>query len=128
LKIPVYKDGMTMGEVMELAFAERNILALYLATHSNRTWNDFVALRRAEGSTNPDLDKPEPSGYYIDESAEGYSRVISIFDGRMTFHVPDSFDLGNLKEIAPNWDGHTTEEKWERVLEKCGVKVDKECD
>lgn len=124
MKIPVYKEGMTSEQAKDVAYAERNILALYLATFSNRTWNDFVALRKAEGSYNSKLDAPPPSGYYIDESCEGYSRVISIFDGKITFHVPDSFDLGNLQKIEPNWDGHTTEEKWKRVLEKCGVEVE----
>ena len=33
------------------------------------------------------------------------------------------FDVGNLPKIEPNWDGHTTREKWTRVAEGAGIEV-----
>ncbi|WP_134682558.1 hypothetical protein [Brevibacillus migulae] len=56
------------------------------------------------------------------EGFEGWSRVLSLDNGKITFHVPDDFDLGDLPQIEPNWDGHTTEEKWKYVMHLCGCK------
>lgn len=49
--------------------------------------------------------------------------MLSLEDGKITFHVPDSFDIGNLPKIEPNWDGHTTEEKWRRILTEREIKL-----
>lgn len=97
-----WQEEMTIDEQKNLAYWERNMLALYLA--------DCY---------------PLSSGWYRDEQYQGWSRVISINIGAITFHVPDEFDMGNLKQIKPNWDGHTTTEKWERIMNACGVRYER---
>jgi hypothetical protein len=104
----VYKDGMTLEEQKNGAYWERNMLALMLA-------------KFMEASTHTLGYGSEPCGYYIHGEWEGWSRVISINNGKITFHVPDDFDIGDLQQIEPNWDGHTTEEKWKYVMDLCGV-------
>jgi len=81
LKRRVWNHEMSDRETSELAYYERNMLAL----------------------------------------REGYSRVLSLDGGKMTFHIPDWFSVGNLKQIEPNWDGHTTEEKWARIDKMMGI-------
>jgi hypothetical protein len=57
-------------------------------------------------------------GWYNDPNGEeGFKRVISINRGRYTFHVPDSFNLGRLPITKPDWDGHSTQEKYKRMQE-----------
>lgn len=86
---------MTAEETKDLAYWERNVLALRYAD----------------------------SFYYDRENNyPGWLRVLSLDKGAITFHIPDDFDIGDLPEIKPNWDGHTTEEKWRRILTACGVK------
>lgn len=99
---------MTDKEAKDLAYWERNMLALLLAVILNKYTNTV-------------------NGWYEhnEEGYEGFSRVISLMDGKITFHVPDDFDLGFLPKIKPNWDGHTTEEKWKFVAKLCGVHPDK---
>lgn len=41
--------------------------------------------------------------------------VINSPAGQLTFHVPPDFDTFNLPQIKPCWDGHTTEEKFNRI-------------
>ena len=84
-----WDDGMSDRETAELAYWERNMLAL----------------RYADGWYND-----------VENNWDGWKRVLSLDGGKMCFHIPDDFEVGRLKEIEPNWDGHTTEEKWERVL------------
>lgn len=62
-------------------------------------------------------------GWYFDKENnwDGWKRVLSLDNGRCSFHIPDEFEVGNLKEIEPNWDGHTTKEKWERILIEKGI-------
>lgn len=93
----------SLEEQKEGAYWERNMLALLLAKTMN------------ESNYNK-------SGWYAHqgEGFDGWSRVISIDGGKITFHVPDDFDLGALPEIKPNWNGHTTEEKWNQVMQVCG--------
>jgi hypothetical protein len=80
---------MSDKETADLAYWERNMLALLFA-----------------------------NGWYYDDDNNwpGWRRVLSLKDGRITFHIPDDFDVGNLRRITPNWDGHTTERKWQRVM------------
>ncbi|MNM65797.1 hypothetical protein D3C81_772590 [compost metagenome] len=109
MEIKTWKEGMSAEESKDIAYWERNQLALQLATVING-W------RQAQGE---ELN----CGYYVHEGPdayEGWSRVISLYDGRMTFHVPDAFDLGHLPRVAPNWDSHSTEEKWKRSMSMCG--------
>ena len=87
--IKVWNDRMSDKETADLAYWERNTLALHYA-----------------------------DGWYEDRQSnyDGWLRVLSLDGGKITFHIPDDFDVGNLKQIEPNWDGHTTEEKWRRVF------------
>jgi len=96
MKIPVWNSSLTAEEERDLAYAERNLLAL----------------KYADGWYN-DLDNDWP----------GWRRVLSLEKGSCCFHIPDDFDVGNLPEIEPNWDGHTTEEKWKRILLQKGIRV-----
>lgn len=85
---------MSVEETKDLAYWERNVLALKFA-----------------------------QGWYrdTDNNYPGWSRVLSLEGGRITFHIPDDFEVGDLEEIKPNWDGHTTEQKWTRILTEIGV-------
>lgn len=89
MSIKVWKKGLSEKEEKEIAYWERNMIALRFA-----------------------------DGWYYDTTNnwEGYKRVLSLDDGAMTFHIPDDFPIGNLKKIECNWDGHSTVDKWERVL------------
>lgn len=102
----VWQEGMSTEETKNGAYWERNMLALLLAIQINR----HAAFKMNE----------LPCGWYVHGEYEGWARVISIYNGSIAFHVPDDFDLGlELKEIQPNWDGHTTFAKWELVMEMC---------
>lgn len=81
---------MTDAELKNLAYYERNMLALRYA-----------------------------DGWYYDEKNNwpGWKRVLCLDGGKLNFHIPDDFDVGHLKQIDPTWDGHTTEEKWTRIVE-----------
>ena len=81
---------------MSHAYHERNLLALHYA-----------------------------EGWYIDDRPDfkGWSRVLSLDGGKITFHIPDWFDVGNLPEIPCNWDGHTSRQKWEYILFRRGIGV-----
>jgi hypothetical protein len=93
-KIKTWNKEMSLEEAKDLAYWERNVLALNYA-----------------------------DGWYFDRENNyfGWQRVLSLEKGQITFHIPDNFDVGTLPEIKPNWDGHTTEEKWKRILEMKGV-------
>lgn len=95
MKIPCWKSGMTPREGQDIAYMERNLLALCIA-----------------------------DGWYYDtdNNWEGYKRVLTIGEGQMCFHIPDDFDVGNLPQVKPNWDGHTTEEKWRIVFKHFNIK------
>lgn len=96
MKIKTWNPAMSVEETKDLAYWERNVLALKFA-----------------------------EGWYEDteNSYPGWKRVLSIDAGQITFHIPDDFDVGNLPKIAPNWDGHTTELKWRRILRDRGIEV-----
>lgn len=118
MKIKTWSPEMTDKETADLAYWERNVLALHFA----------------EGWYNDDVDRPadDPDGRPLDglyfgaivtgPRYPGWRRVLSLAGGTITFHIPDDFDVGNLPQVEPNWDGHTTEEKWERILEGRGIK------
>lgn len=92
-----YRDGMEDQELAQGAYWERNMLALLFA-----------------------------DGWYYDRDNnwEGWKRVLSLKDGKVCFHIPDAFNVGNLPEIMPNWDGHSTQDKWNRIAWKFGMKLD----
>ena len=91
-----FKDGMSPKECENGAYWERNMLALRFA-----------------------------DGWYNDteNNWDGWHRVLSLDGGKMCFHIPDDFEVGNLPEIKPTWDGHTTEEKWNRVAAMRGLEL-----
>lgn len=122
MDVKTWHEGMPMEAQKDLGYWERNMVALHFGVYANEAWRTYNQLLEAQGIA-PD-DKPAPCGWYKHqgEGFEGWSRVISLFDGKVTFHVPDNFDLGTeLPEIEPNWDGHTTEYKWERIMKRCGI-------
>lgn len=63
-------------------------------------------------------------GWYYDtnDSEPGYRRVLSLKGGKVCFHIPDDFDIGNLRQIPNNWDGHTSERKWQRIKQYRGIE------
>lgn len=133
----VWNAFMNTEETKNGAYWERNMLALFLAKITNsHEGNDgtipssgWYRHPRDEGDVVVDA-FGFPGGtddeYWKNPkfSFHGWSRVISISNGIITFHVPDDFDLGDLPEIKPNWDGHTTKEKWELLMRICGCKID----
>lgn len=114
MKPYTYSEGMSLAEQKDGAYFERNLLALYFATFLEKE----VGYKLGESIS---------SGWYYDtvNNWDGWKRVVSLFDGTCNFHVPDDFDLGTLREIEPVYDGHTTEEKWLRVMEYCGCEMPK---
>lgn len=99
MSVKTWNKDMTDKDTADLAYWERNMIALYFA-----------------------------EGWYADHENNfpGWLRVLSLEGGKITFHIPDEFMVGNLPEIKPNWDGHTTDMKWMRVLAKHevgGVKL-----
>lgn len=111
----VEKAISELQEQKDGAYWERNMVVLLLATLANKHLFETCL-----AGTPPQL-----SGWYRHqgEGFEGWSRVISLFGGIITFHVPDDFDLGYLSEIAPNWNGHTTAKKWYRVMQMCDCVI-----
>lgn len=106
MKIQTWTPEFTDKESKDLAYWERNVLAL----------------RYADGWYNDDVEK----GHFSDNSwfaprFKDWRRVLTLDGGAITFHIPDDFDVGLLKEIPRNWDGHTTAEKWARILSLRGV-------
>lgn len=109
MKPYVWNENQTIEEQKNGAYWERNMIALLFAV----SMSPF----KIPGTNLP------AAGWYQHEGEgfEGWSRVISVYGGGVTFHVPDDFNLGSLPEIEPNWNGHTTEEKWNLVMEMCGI-------
>lgn len=95
MKIKTWNKEMSIEQSKDLAYWERNVLALKYA-----------------------------DGWYedLENNYPGWRRVLSLEGGKITFHIPDDFEVGNLKQILPNWDGHTTEEKWKKILIERGIQ------
>lgn len=129
MKVKAWSPEMSDKETAELAYWERNMLALLFA--DGWYYDDVTFL--------PDC---EHEGGYVeigtnalvcrecDEAEEqhrpryqGWRRVLTLDEGTITFHIPDDFDVGTLPMVERNWDGHTTEEKWLRVAQRCGIEV-----
>lgn len=100
-----WHEGMSDKETADLAYWERNMLALHFA----------------EGWYNDDVHLVSDGEGTMVQRYPGWRRVLSLQLGAITFHIPDDFDVGNLPEIKPNWDGHTTEQKWESVARLRGI-------
>lgn len=110
MKIKTWKPGMSDAETKDLAYWERNVLALHYADgwyNDDIPWNSDDA-----GLTHPRYGRIEG----LQPRYKGWRRVLSLENGMITFHIPDDFDVGNLPEIKRNWDSHSTEEKWQRIL------------
>lgn len=118
MKIKTWTPEMGDKETADLAYWERNCLALHFA---DGWYYDDVPIDWA-----PDAAEKAAKLVYglISHRArfQGWRRVLSISRGRITFHIPDDFNVGDLPAIEPNWDGHTTEEKWRGILERRGIK------
>lgn len=97
MKIYEWTPETSVDEAKQGAYWERNMLALNFA---EGWYNDDKQI---------ELDVYEPR-------FEGWRRVLSLESGKITFHIPDGFEVGNLPEIERNWDGHTTREKWMRIM------------
>lgn len=107
-----WHEGMTDKESKNLAYWERNMLAL---KYADGWYNDDVFFKK-DGSL---LDGGPQA------RLEGWRRVLSLDDGKMNFHIPDDFDIGaRLPEISPRYDGHSTLEKWKRVADELWIKFD----
>jgi hypothetical protein len=101
MKIYEYKEGMSEEEQRNGAYWERNMLVLLLAEYLNKNLRNGLIINGISG------------WYYdTDNNWDGWKRVISIDNGKYCFHIPDKFDIGNLQEIKPNWDGHSTKDKY----------------
>jgi hypothetical protein len=106
-----WQQGMSEKETRNLAYFERNMLAVLMAKESNDHCKSL--------GLEPD------SGYYVHGAWEGWSRVVSIYNGGITFHVPDDFDIGeDIPLIHPNWNGHSTEEKWKFVADLLEMELE----
>jgi len=106
MEIKLRLDTMTDREAKDVAYWERNVLALRYADG----WYDDVIINDDDETT------------MVTARYSGWQRVLSLDKGKITFHIPNDFDTGDLREIAPNWDGHTTESKWARILASRGIK------
>lgn len=103
MDIYVYKEGMTEKEQKDGAYWERNMLVLFVANMLNY----FTET------------KNNRCGWYFDteNNWDGWKRVISLCNGKYCFHIPDDFEIiGDIPQIEPNWDGHTTKEKYENMI------------
>lgn len=107
-----WNSTFSLEDSKNLAYFERNMLAVFIGLICNDSWENH-----------PDFDLLK-CGYYVHGEWEGWSRVISLFGGQYTFHVPDEFDIGRLPLINANWDGHSTEDKWTKMMEICGMELD----
>lgn len=115
-----YQKGITPEEEAEKAYWERNMLAFKYAKRVN-CYEAF--LHSLLGKDEKDF---EPiCGWYYDENHEmdGWSRIVALDSGTICFHIPDNFDVGDLPEIKPTWDGYTTKEEWDLVAFDCGMDM-----
>lgn len=109
MKIKVWQPTMSDKETADLAYWERNMLAL---RYAQGWYDDMIPDPPIVGVCSDSL--PTQSQKWVPRYT-GWRRALSLENGRITFHIPDDFDVGDLRRIGPNWDGHTTEEKWQRV-------------
>jgi len=122
MKIKTWTPEMSVEDTKDLAYWERNVLALHFA---DGWYDDDVesdecpheGQNPAAACSRCEREAPMQARF------PGWRRVLTLEDGAITFHIPDDFDVGNLPEIRNNWDGHTTEQKWERILKARGVEV-----
>jgi hypothetical protein len=119
VKIRTWHEGMTDYEARDLAYWERNMLAL---RYADGWYHDDVP---TDVGLETMMTAPPERIVAVETRPRypGWRRVLSLEGGKLTFHIPDWMDVGNLPEIEPNWDGHTTEEKWARILQVRGCRL-----
>lgn len=112
----IWKEGTSPEDEAKGAYWERNMLALRYAFISNELQ------RLAFAAMHTSMPESLVCGWYYDDENnwDGWKRVISLEGGSLCFHVPDDFDLGSLPKIKPNWNKHSTREKWDRIAEQSG--------
>lgn len=115
----IWKEG-TPTEEAKGAYWERNMMALKYANRVNTILKAFFSAMKAP------MPKECLCGWYYDtdNNWEGWKRIISLDGGEITFHIPDNFNIGALPMIEPNWDGHTTKEKWRKIARSCGASIE----
>lgn len=112
--IKTWHEGMSDKETADLAYWERNMLALrYAEGWYNDDKTEYTGMSITPRGVEPDG--------FLAPRFPGWRRVLTLDSGAVTFHIPDDFLVGDLPEVERNWDGHTTQEKWERVLAYRGV-------
>lgn len=111
--------GLSEEECMRGAYWERNMLALAYAKRINNLYSAYMTIQGIK-------DFKLSCGWYYDTDNGwyGWKRVISLDNGKICFHIPDDFDVGTLPQIEPNWDGHTTKEKWDRIAAKHDITLE----
>jgi hypothetical protein len=136
MKPYTWSPGQTLEEQKNGAYFERNMMVLLMAVsmsqfpipgtdqpaagwyrHPNDSGIIVVDAFGFPGGTDYKYWEDKSFSYY------GWSRVIALYGGAVTFHVPDDFDIGALPQIQPCYDGHSTEEKWYRVMHMCGCAM-----
>ena len=121
MKIKTWNPELSDKETADLAYWERNMLALRYA--EGWYYDDLISFENVGDMENP---MPmESIKKFTKPRFDGWRRVLCLDDGRLNFHIPDDFDVGDLPQINNNWDGHTTEQKWERIMDIMGIKVEK---
>lgn len=111
MKIKTWTPDMSDKETADLAYWERNMLAL---RYADGWYNDDIEIRQWDEQGIETVPRIGPR-------FDTWRRVLTLDNGEITFHIPDGFDVGTLAEVTPNWDGHTTKEKWQRVMHRYGI-------
>ena len=128
MKIKTWNPDLSDKETADLAYWERNMLAL---RYAEGWYYDDVRLSKKMKDQMAKYDDDEIlTGFFQTDWSElvprfdGWRRVLSLDGGRLTFHIPDDFEVGDLPQINNNWDGHTTQKKWERIMHVMGIEVE----
>lgn len=82
MKIKTWREGMSDKEAKDLAYWERNMLAL---RYADGWYNDDVPFTPVPGDGEPAL-----VPHY-----QGWRRALSLEGGKITFHIPDDFPGGD---------------------------------
>jgi len=120
MQMKIWQPGLSDKEQKHVGYWERNMLALAYA--DGWYFDDVEAMfdyphESADGQTSI-LSRP-----HMVPRFDGWRRVLSLRGGAMCFHVPDDFEVGDLKQIERQYDGHTTEEKWRRLAASFGIEL-----
>lgn len=120
MKILLWNEKLSDKETADLAYWERNALALRF---SDGWYFDDIPMVWPQEK----LDEAAKLGLTLEDNQprfKGWRRVLTLLGGQMTFHIPDDFDVGLCPQVIPNWDGHSTEEKWRKALQSRGVNAE----